>query len=168
MPPCPIARMLPAVDNLYITAIHEAAHAVAAVRAGLVFENVSAVPDERREIDGALYWHELHDQLELEMPRELLAIVLLAGPCAEARLRKLRFDRVFAGEAASDDRAAVASIGLSEEQFITASRDAMALIEEDWAPIEQVAEALVDNELTYDEVAAIVQGHDEDAVTPRA
>jgi hypothetical protein len=164
-----IARMLPSVDNLYITAIHEAAHAVAAIRAGLVFENVSAVPDQHREIDGALYWHELHDHLELQMPRELLAIVLLAGPCAEARLRKLRFDRVFAGEAASDDRAAVASIGLSEEQFVTASRDAMALIEEDWAPIEHVAEALeLGDELTYDEVAAIVQAHDENAATPNA
>lgn len=149
------------MDNERITAIHEAAHAVAAVRAGLVFDNVSAVPDELRELDGALNWHELHDHLELAMPGELLAVVLLAGPCAEARLRRLRFDRVFAGEAAADDRSAVASIGLSQEQFVAASRDAMALVEQDWPAIERVAEELerVD-ELSFDEVEAIVVGHD--------
>lgn len=149
------------MDNGRITAIHEAAHAVAAIRTGLVFDNVSAVPDEHREIDGALNWHELHDHLEIAMPPELLAVVLLAGPCAEARLRRLRFDRVFAGEAATDDRAAVASIGLSQDQFVAASRDAMALVEQDWAAIEEVAEELerVD-ELSFDEVEAIVAGHD--------
>jgi hypothetical protein len=149
------------LDNLRITAIHEAAHAVAAIRAGLVFDNVSAVPDEQLEIDGALNWHELHAQLEIAMPPELLAVVLLAGPCAEARLRRLRFDRVFAGEAALDDRSAVAGIGLSRDQFVAASRDAMALVEQDWAAIEHVAHELerVDA-LSFDEVDAIVADHD--------
>jgi hypothetical protein len=150
------------MDLNKVIAIHEAAHAVAAIRTGLVFDTVSAIPDEQREIDGALYWHELHEQLELAMPPELLAVVLLAGPCAEARLRKLRFDRVFAGEAATDDRAAVASIGLSAEQFVEASRDAMALIERDWPAIERVARELeTGDELSFDEVEAIVAIEDE-------
>jgi len=145
------------MEDSRITAVHEAAHAVAAIRTGLVFETVSAVPDEAREVDGALYWHALHDQVDVVMPRELLAIVLLAGPCAEAKLRNLRFDRVFAGEAATDDRAAVASIGLSDEQFIAAGRDAMALVERDWPSIERVARELeAGDSLTFDEVEAMV------------
>jgi hypothetical protein len=155
------------VDNDRITAIHEAAHAVAAIRTGLVFDNVSAVPDELREVDGALNWHEIHDHLDLAMPPDLLAVVLLAGPCAEARLRRLRFDRVFAGEAAADDRAAVASIGLSQAEFVAASQDAMALVEQDWAAIERVAEELerVD-ELSFDEVEALVAGLDAAGAPP--
>jgi hypothetical protein len=155
------------VDNDRITAIHEAAHAVAAIRTGLVFDNVSAVPDELREVDGSLNWHEIHDHLDLEMPPILLAVVLLAGPCAEARLRRLRFDRVFAGEAAADDRTAVASIGLSQDQFVAASRDAMALVEQDWAAIERVAAELerVD-ELTFDEVEALVADLDAAGARP--
>jgi hypothetical protein len=155
------------VDNDRITAIHEAAHAVAAIRTGLVFDNVSAVPDELREVDGALNWHEIHDHLDLAMPPDLLAVVLLAGPCAEARLRRLRFDRVFAGEAAADDRAAVASIGLSQAEFVAASQDAMALVEQDWTAIERVAAELerVD-ELSFDEVEALVAGLDAAGAPP--
>jgi hypothetical protein len=145
------------MENSHITAIHEAAHAVAAIRTGLVFETVSAIPDQAREVDGALYWYELHDQVELAMPPELLAIVLLAGPCAEAKLRNLRFDRVFAGAAATDDRAAVASIGLNAEQFVAASRDAMELVDRDWSSIERVARELeAGDSLSFDEVEAIV------------
>jgi hypothetical protein len=134
---------------------------VAAIRAGLVFDNVSALPDEDREIDGALNWLELHEQIEVAMPPELLAVVLLAGPCAEAKLRGLRFDRMLAGEAAMDDRAAIASLGLSDAQFVAAGRDALALVERDWPVIERVARQLeLGRDLDFDEVEALVAAGD--------
>jgi len=146
------------MNDSEITAIHEAAHAVAAIRTGLPFERVSVVPDDADETDGALYWIELHDQLGLTMPPEALAVVLLAGPCAEARFRRLRFDRVLAGQAALDDRDALSTLGLSEAQFVAASRDALALIECDWPAIERVANALNRNRtLRFDEVASLVE-----------
>ena len=138
-----------------ITAIHEAAHAVAAIRCGLVFEFVTAEPDE--DLDGALHWIELDDELGLSMPAEALAMVSLAGPCAEAKLRRLRPDRVFAGVAALDDRESVAQLGLSEEQFVTASRDALDLVERDWTIIERIAAALESRgSLSFDEVETLV------------
>jgi hypothetical protein len=140
-----------------ITAIHEAAHAVAAIRAGLVFDVVSALPDEQHELDGALYWTELQDSGELAMSPELVAVVSLAGPCAEARVRGQRFDRMFQGVAATDDRESVASLGLTEEQFVEACREALALIDRDWALIERVAEKLqAGGRLSFDAVAELV------------
>jgi hypothetical protein len=145
------------VDVERITAIHEAAHAVAAIRAGLVFDNVSAVPDEGMEVDGALYWTELQESGEVAMAPELMAVVSLAGPCAEARARGLRADRMFQGVAAGDDREAVAQLGLTEEQFLAAYREASELIERDWRLIERIADELATIEyLTYEEVEAMV------------
>lgn len=143
------------VESDWIVAIHEAGHAVAAIRAGLVFDQVSVLPDESLEIDGALYWNE--SDAEVVMPPELLAVVLLAGPCAEARERGLRADRMFEGVAATQDREAMAVLGLSEQQFIAATKEALAIVERDWALIEQVAEALENDErLDYEEVESIV------------
>jgi hypothetical protein len=139
------------------TAIHEAAHAVAAIRAGLVFDHVTAIADEELELDGALHWTDLHATGEVAMSPQLEAIVLLAGPCAEAKAMRRRVDHVFAGNAATDDREAIASLGLTDTDFIAASRDALALIERDWNVIERIAnELLKGRRLRFDEVEAFV------------
>ena len=95
------------------------------------------------------------------LPLELLAVVSLAGPCAEARLRGQRFDRMFLGVAATDDREAVAALGLSESQFLDACRETIELVEQDWKVIERVARELSrGGTLTYEEVEAIVIAED--------
>src|SRR5688500_7111853 len=109
------------------TAIHEAAHAVAAIRAGLVFDHVTAAAKVEQDLDGELHWTELQASGDVAMSPELVAFVLLAGPCAEARAMRRRADHVFAGAAAAGDREAVASLGLEDAQFVAASRDALAL-----------------------------------------
>jgi hypothetical protein len=152
------------MDIRKITAFHEAGHAVAAVRTGLVFDLVSAIPDEERELDGALDWIDLHTEVEIAMPPEALALVLLAGPCAEAKLRGLRFDRMFAGVGAMDDRASLAGLGLTPEQFVAVSRDTVDLVERDWPAIERVARELeAGYELDYDEVGELVAQTDDSA-----
>jgi hypothetical protein len=139
------------------TAIHEAGHAVAAIRAGLIFDHVTAIADEELELDGALHWTDLHATGDVAMSPQLEAIVLLAGPCAEAKAMRRRVDHVFAGNAATDDREAIASLGLTDADFIAASRDALALIERDWNAIERIAnELLKGRRLRFDEVEALV------------
>jgi hypothetical protein len=120
-----------------------------------VFDQVSVLPDESLEIDGALYWNE--SDAEIVMPPELVAVVLLAGPCAEARERGLRADRMFDGFAATQDREAMAVLGLTEEQVIADTKEALGIVERDWALIQQVAEGLAaDERLDYEEVESIV------------
>jgi hypothetical protein len=139
-----------------ITAIHEAAHAVVALRLDLVFDHVSSIPDEERQTDGALHWTDLHGSGELAIDPESIAIVLIAGPCAEARFRKLRVDRVFMGEAALDDRMSLAELGLSEDEFVAATRAAIDNVDAHWNAIERVAAVLVERgRLTFEEVAVL-------------
>jgi len=141
----------------HITAIHEAAHAVAAIRAGLVFNHVTAIPDELEETEGALHWSDLQASGDLEVPPELLAVVLLAGPCAEARVTKRLVEEVFTDEEAADDREAIAGLMLNQDQFVAASVEALALIERDWPIIERIAGELMDVDLLeYEEVEAMV------------
>lgn len=140
-----------------ITAIHEAAHAVAAIRAGLVFNHVTAIPDEFEETEGALHWSELHASGDLEVPPELLAVVLLAGPCAEARVTRREVDEVFTDVEASDDREGIAGLMLDQDRFVAASVEALALVERDWPIIERVADQLLEvDALDYEEVVAMV------------
>lgn len=145
------------MNEYRITAVHEAAHAVAAIRSGLVFQHVTAIPDEFEETEGSLHWSELHASGEVEMSPELLAVVLLAGPCAEARVTDREVDDVFADEEAADDRAALASLMLSADAFVNASLEALALVERDWPLIERIADELLEvDELAYAEVEALV------------
>ena|SRR5690349_14613829 len=145
------------MNELRITAVHEAAHAVAAVRTGLVFKHVTAIPDAFEETEGALHWSDLQASGEIEVSPELLAVVLLAGPCAEARLTDREIDEVFSDEEAADDRDAIASLMLSADDFVNASMEALALVERDWRLIERVADELLEvDELDYDEVEALV------------
>jgi hypothetical protein len=149
------------IDPERATAIHEAGHAIAAIRAGLVFDTVSAIPDELNELDGALYWDELQESGQLVMEPQLLAVVLLAGPCAEARDSRRRFDEVFEDEEAAGDRESMATLELTADEFIAASREAVALIECDWALIEAVARGLTGGRrMTFAEVDAIVAAGD--------
>jgi hypothetical protein len=145
-----------------IVAIHEAGHAVAAIRAGLVFERVTAHPNEDLELDGSLDWPELHGNLQIVMPPPTLAVVLLAGACAEAKVRGLRFERVFSGVGALNDREALSHLPLSDEEFIKATQETQALVERDWPAIEFIAAELdAGYELDFDEAADVVAAHDE-------
>jgi len=150
-----------AMDESHITAIHEAAHAVAAIRTGLIFDHVTAQPDYELELEGQLQWGELQASGDIEVPRELLAIVLLAGPCAEARVTRRELDEVFADEEALDDRESLAGLMLDADQFVQASRDTLELLDADWRLIERVADELLDvDSLGYDQVSALVAAHD--------
>jgi len=145
------------MDEFRITAIHEAAHAVAAIRAGLVFKHVTAIPDEYEETDGALHWSDLHASGHLEVPPELMAVVLLAGPCAEARLTDREVGEVFSDEEALDDREAITELMLNADAFVKAGVEALALIERDWSLIERIADELMEvGELAYEQVEALV------------
>jgi len=83
--------------------------------------------------------------------------VLLAGPFAEARVTESTLHEVLADDPAGEDREALATLGLDDEEFVAASREALALVEQDWPAIERVAEALLDcDTLDFDEVEALV------------
>ena len=149
------------MDEAHITAIHEAAHAVAAIRTGLIFDHVTAQPDYELELEGQLQWGELHASGDIEVPPELLAIVLLAGPCAEARITRRELDEVFADEEALDDRESLAGLMLDQARFLQASRDTLELLEADWPLIERVADELLEaDSLGYERVSALVAAHD--------
>ena len=142
------------MNDSHVTAIHEAAHAVAAIRAGLVFDHVTAIPDEFAETEGALHWSELHASGDIEVSPDLLAVVLLAGPCAEARVTNRQVEEVFADEEAADDREALAALMLGEQEVLAASVEALALIDQDWALIELIAGELLEVDmLKYQQVA---------------
>lgn len=142
------------MNDSLVTAIHEAAHAVAAIRAGLVFDHVTAIPDEFAETEGALHWSELQASGDIEVSPDLLAVVLLAGPCAEARVTNRQVEEVFADEEAADDREALAALMLGEQEFLAASVEALALIDQDWALIELIAGELLEVDmLKYQQVA---------------
>jgi hypothetical protein len=145
------------VDTLRTTAIHEAGHAVVALRLGLVFDFVTTVPDEHAETDGALHWTDLQSAGDLEIAPAADAIVLLAGPFAEARLTGSTLHEVLADDPAGEDREALATLGLDDDEFVAAGRDALAMVEEDWPAIERVADALLESEtLDFAEVEALV------------
>jgi hypothetical protein len=146
------------MNEEFITAVHEAAHAVAAIRAGLVFRHVTALPDE--ETEGSLHWSELQASGQVEVSADLLAVVLLAGPCAEARLTEREVDEVFADEEAADDREAITELMLDADRFLAAGREALSLIDRDWPLIERIADELMEvDALDYDEVEALVLAH---------
>jgi hypothetical protein len=145
------------MDEELITAFHEAAHAVAAIRAGLVFDHVTALPDELEETEGALHWSELQASGDIEVSPNLMAVVLLAGPCAEARLTHREVDEVFSDQEAADDREAIAGLMLDADAFLAASVQTFELLDRDWPLIKRIADQLLDVEkLEYSEVEAIV------------
>lgn len=141
------------------TAYHEAGHAVAAARLGLVFDTVTVVPDPTTGSLGSLEWHEDDDDDDdMRLPTGIRAIVVFCGPLAQARWRKRRLVEIWGANGASGDRHNMMLLGLSDDDFVRYLNDSVLLVYEQWSAIEQTAESLIlHGFLTFEQVESLVQ-----------
>ena len=130
-----------------LAAFHEAAHAVAAARIGLVFDHEIGVGDRRTA------WRSLMGD-EQPWPKPMTAMVLLAGSIAEAHAARMNEGPNW-GLAETDHSRNVLS--LTDEELGQAVHETLLLVEQQWTAIEGVAGQLLSGRrLTFDQVEAFV------------